>query len=222
MSTTMLLIAFGGLVVGALIVWGINYFKTKGKNPQAMISAAGAIVSEAKVLNDDIGKALLPAPLSTIIDRIIQAAQVGVTSAEQKCNSAQITKEQKNQNAYTAAMNLLQIGGYDPTPEVQKAVKDMIETGVFDLKRWGTVSSMSSTAPDPVSPNESVKQAITNVVTQAVLPVAQEAANTTINQALGQAVNAVQGALSPQVIMKSATDQVSAAPVQTAQPIVNQ
>lgn len=189
----MLLIALGGLTVGAFVGWGIGYLKKTGKDPQAVLTTASTFINEAKVLNDDIGKLVFPASVESIIDRVIQVAQAGVHAAEQKCNSSQITKDQRNQNAYDAAMNMLKVAGYEPTPEIQQAVKDMIETGVFDMKKDVVTTDTVVTAPD-----QAVQQAIAGAVTQVVTPIAQQAASTAVNQAISQAATAVQGVLTPQ------------------------
>lgn len=193
-NVIMLLIALGSLVIGSVAGLGINFLVQKGKDPKVILNTADMVLGEAKTLNDDIGKVFLPAPVETIIDKVIQVSQAGVHAAEQRCNSDQITKEQKNQNAYDAAMNMLKIAGYEPTTEIQKAVKDMIETGVFDMNIDEVVKDALVTPPD-----QAVSKAIASAVTQVVTPIAQQAASTAVNQAISQAATAVQGVLTPQV-----------------------
>ncbi|KLU67839.1 hypothetical protein DEAC_c02460 [Desulfosporosinus acididurans] len=189
----MLLISVGSLVVGAGVGLGLGYLKKSGKDPQAILSTAETVISEAKVVNDDIGKLVLPAPVESAADKIIQFAQVCVHSAEQKYNSSQITKDQRNQNAYDAAMNMLKIAGYEPTLEIQKAVKDMIETGVFDMN-----SSASSEEAGQTAPDQAVSQAIATKVKQVVTPIATQAANDAVQQAINQTAQAFSGAVTPQ------------------------
>lgn len=205
-SLIMLLLAVVVIVAVGGVGWGIGYFASKGKNPQEIIKTADTIVDGVKTLNDDVGKILIPGPVESIIDRVIQVAQAGVHTAEQMCNSNQINKDQRNQTAYDAAMNLLNIAGYQPTPEIQKGVKDMLELGVFDLKNQGDVVL-------PAAPDQAVHQAVADVVKETVTPIAQQAASDAIKQAISQTVQAVQGALAPQV----AQAQVAQADTQSAQ-----
>ncbi|MDQ7092114.1 hypothetical protein REC12_00735 [Desulfosporosinus sp. PR] len=160
-NVIMLLIALGSLVVGSVAGLGINYLAQKGKDPKTILNTADNVLGQAKTLNDDIGKVFLPAPVESIIDKVIQVAQAGVHAAEQRCNSDQITKDQRNQNAYDAAMNMLKIAGYEPTAEIQQATKDMIETGVFTLN-----STAPATENTPVAPAQAIQDAVTNAVTQ--------------------------------------------------------
>lgn len=90
-------------------------------------------------------------------------------------------------------MNMLKIAGYEPTPEIQKAAKDMIETGVFDMNKDGVTKDTLVTSPD-----QAVQEATSSAVKQVVTPIAQQAASTAVNQAISQAATAVQGVLTPQ------------------------
>ncbi|KLU64000.1 hypothetical protein DEAC_c39940 [Desulfosporosinus acididurans] len=214
-NVIMLLISLGSLIVGSVAGLGINFLVQKGKDPKVILSTADTVLGEAKALNDDIGKVVLPAPLETIIDKVIQVSQAGVHSAEQRCNSDQITKDQKNQNAYDAAMNMLKIAGYEPTPEIQKAVKDMIETGVFDMN-----SSSPSVETVPAVPDQAVSQAIASKVQQVVTPIATQAANDAVQQAISQTVQAFPGAVSSQAAQSTSDTQLAQtdSQAQTQQP----
>ena len=198
----MLLIAVGSLVIGAGAGLGINYLTKKGQDPQAILSTANTVISEAKILNDDVGKLILPAPIESVADKVIQFAQVCVNSAEQRCNSNQITKDQKNQNAYDAAMNMLKIAGYNPTPEIQQGIKDMIETGVFTLNNSVPAANVTATPPD-----QAVHQAIASAVTQVVTPIATQAANDAVQAAISQTAQAFQGAVTPQTVQPAVQSQ---------------
>jgi len=129
----MFLIVILVLVIGAGAGWGIGYLRQKGKDPKALLGTADTVLDGVKDANDTFGK-LLPAPVELIIDKVLKTAQAGVHAAQQLCDSSQLTEGQRNQEAFDIAMNLLKLEGYQPTPELEEAVKSAIETGVFVMK----------------------------------------------------------------------------------------
>ena len=118
---------------GAGAGWGIRYLTQKGKDPKALLNTADTVIDGVKTANDEFGK-FLPSPIEFIIDKVLQTAQAGVHAAQQLCDSDQLTEDQRKQKAFDTAMNLLKLEGYQPTPELEAAVKDAIETGVFVMK----------------------------------------------------------------------------------------
>ncbi|MDQ7094293.1 hypothetical protein REC12_11900 [Desulfosporosinus sp. PR] len=213
-NVIMLLIALGSLVIGGIASLGINYLTQKGKNPQAMLNTANTVISGVETANGVIGE-LLPGPVESIVDKILKTAQAGVHAAQQLCDSNQLTEDQRKQKAFDSAMNLLKLEGYTPTPELETAVKDAIETGVFVLKSINPKPQVADTTP--VAPAQAIQDAVTNAVTQAVSPIAQQAANNAVNQAITQAVSAVQGALAPQAAQTTQAAQTDQPQTQTAQ-----
>lgn len=143
----MFLIAAVTLLTGVGIGVGINYLFQKGKEPTAMLTTADTVIGELKTANDTFGK-YLPAPVESIVDLVIKAAQAGVHAAQQMYNSDRLTQDERNQKAFDAAMNLLKVGGYEPTPELEAAVKDMIETGVFVMKNIAKLDTGTVVVPD--------------------------------------------------------------------------
>ncbi|WP_088227772.1 hypothetical protein [Desulfosporosinus sp. FKB] len=209
-NVIMLLISLGSLVVGSVAGLAINYLVQKGKDPKVILNTADMVLGEAKTLNDDIGKVFLPAPAEMVIDKVIQVSQAGVHAAEQRYNSSQIAKDQKNQNAYDAAMNMLKIAGYEPTPEIQKAVKDMIETGVFDMN-----SSAPAEETAPAATDQAVSQAIASKVKQVVTPIATQAANDAVQRVISQTAQAFSGAVTPQAAQATPDTQIAQPDPQT-------
>lgn len=193
-NIVMLMIALVCLAAGAGANWGISYLKQKGKDPKAMLNTADTVLGEVQTVNDGLG-VFLPAPIESITDKIIKTARAGVHAAQQLCNSNQLTEDQRKQKAFDAAMNLLKLEGYAPNPELETAVKDMIETGVFALKNFGKAPAAD---PAPAAPDQAVHQAIANAVTQVVTPIATEAASNAVQQAISQTAQAFQGAVTPQ------------------------
>ncbi|EGW36423.1 hypothetical protein [Desulfosporosinus sp. OT] len=214
MSTNlvMFLISIATLLVGSGGTWLLT---KKSKDPKAILATADTVIDEVKTANDTFGK-LLPAPVESIVDLVIKAAQAGVHGAQQLCNSDQLTQDERNGKAFDAAMNLLKVGGYEPTPELETAVKDMIETGVFVMKSIDKSSiartdasvplDSSQSVPDPASavmvadpstpaqsdaaasPQPTVQEAVTQAIRQTVQPVAQQTADQTVQDIIAEAV----------------------------------
>lgn len=193
-NLVMLLIAFGFLVAGAAGSITFNYLAQKGKDPKAILDTADTVIGEVKDVNDTLGK-LLPAPVESLAELVIKFSQAGVHAAQQLCNSNQLTEDQRKQKAFDAAMNLLKLEGYEPTPELETAVKDMIETGVFALKNIVKAPAADTTS---AAPDQAVHQAIAQAVTQVVTPIATQAASDAVQQAISQTAQAFQGAVTPQ------------------------
>lgn len=168
----------------------------------------------------------MPAPVEFIIDKVLQTAQAGVHAAQQLCDSDQLNEDQRKQKAFDSAMNLLKLEGYEPTPELETAVKDAIETGVFVMKNIVKPSAAKSDAPvpsdssqgttapepavvavDPPAPIQStmttaqptVQQTVTQAIQQAVQPVAQQAADQAVKDIIEQAIQSGVKQIQPSV-----------------------
>ncbi|KLU66781.1 hypothetical protein DEAC_c14490 [Desulfosporosinus acididurans] len=116
-------------------------------------------------------------------------------------------------------MNLLKLEGFTPTPELEDAVKGAIEAGKFAVNNayWNTTPKQEeqvAAVASAVPPDQAVQVAVTNAVTQAVIPIAQQAASDAVNQAITQVAQAAQGALSPQPVQPAQMDQQAQAPTQ--------
>lgn len=199
--------AFALLVGGLAGGLGINYLAKRGKDPKSILATANTVISEAKTANDTFGK-LLPAPVESIVDLVIKAAQAGVHAAQQLCNSDQLTQDERNQKAFDTTMNLLKVGGYEPTPELQAAVKDMIETGVFIMKNIDKPSVVKADAPvladsslsipDPVSVVAVADpKPITEVIQQTIDQVGEQAKTQAVHDLTSKFAAVVQEATQP-------------------------
>jgi len=207
----MFLIAILILVIGAGAGWGITNLTQKGKDPKSLLGTADTVIDGVKSANDTFGK-LIPAPIEFIIDKVLQTAQAGVHAAQQLCDSDQLTEDQRKQKAFDSAINLLKLEGYQPTPELEAAVKDAIETGVFVMKnivkssvavpeaqKTGETTAVPESvtvSADPSAPTQTtevsaqptVQQAVTQAIRQTVQPVAQQAAYQTVQDIIAEAV----------------------------------
>lgn len=132
------------------------------------------------------------------------------SAAQQLCDSSQLTEDQRKQKAFDSAMNLLKLEEYQPTPELEAAVKDAIETGVFVMKNIvkpsakqdalvpSDSSSQGIPAPVPVTvaadqsvtaqTQTTVQEAVTQAIRQTVQPVAQQTADQTVQDIIAEAV----------------------------------
>lgn len=207
-NLVMFLISIATLLVGSGGTWLLT---RKSKDPKALLATADTVIDEVKAANDTFGK-YLPAPVESIVDVVIKVAQAGVHAAQQMCNSDQLPQDERNQKAFDAAMNLLKVGGYEPTPELEAAVKDMIETGVFVMKNIAkpdiqtvvvpdmttiTYAPAMTTTADPsvpaqsdttASPQPTVQETVSQAIRQTVQPIAQQAADQAVQDVIDQAV----------------------------------
>jgi len=213
MSTNliMFLIVILILVIGAGTGWGITYLTQKGKDPKAMLNTADTVIDGVKSANDTFGK-LIPAPAEFIIDKILQTAQAGVHAAQQLCNSSQLTEEERKQKAFDTAMNLLKLEGYQPTPELEAAVRDAIETGVFVMKNIvkpkvvvpevlpGAVVVTTDQAPSVDTISLSDPKSIVDVVANTIDQVGEQAKAQAVHDLTQKFAAIVQEAVAPPVV----------------------
>lgn len=224
MSTNliMFLIAIVALVIGAGGTW---FLTQKGKDPKALLGTADTVIDSAKTANDTFGK-LIPAPIEFIIDKVLQTAQAGVHAAQQLCDSSQLTEDERKQKAFDSAMNLLKLQGYTTTPELEAAVKDAIETGVFVMKNivkpnvattvvntsqaptvpplpvQPTTTSeptVTASADAPASPVVTIQQAIAQGIKDKLTPVAQQQGEQTVQEIIDTTVNGMVNKVNPSV-----------------------
>ena len=187
------------LLAGVALTLVGQYLIKKGKDPTNMLATAGAVLTEVQTANESFGK-FLPAPAESIIDVVIRVAQAGVHSAQQLFNSNQLTQDERNKKAFDASINLLKVGGYTPTPELETAIKDMIETGVFVMK---SVSPQLATAAlatpiKPDAPDAPDTPVVVPTDTAPVTELAPSADTATAAQSLQDIVNqGIRTALQP-------------------------
>jgi len=203
MDMNLLLASIGSLVVGAGGTKGLPYLYNKFKREPGVV--LNGIINEVQSVNETIGKLFLPAPVESIITKIIQVVQTGVLGAEQLCNSSQLTDNQRKQKAFDTAINLLKLEGYTPTPEMETAIKDVIEAGVFIMKSSTSSAAITkepdtiSVAPDikvaaPIQPTSgvggqaTVQQAVDQGIRQILEPIAQQTADQTVKAVVDSAV----------------------------------
>lgn len=189
MSTNliMFLIAIVVLVIGAGGGW---FLAQKGKDPKSLLSTADTVIDSAKSANDTFGK-LIPAPIEFIIDKVLQTAQAGVHAAQQLCDSSQLTEDERKQKAFDSAMNLLKLEGYQQTPELEKAVKDAIETGVFVMKnivKPSVAATVVNTSQATVVPAASVQPTTAGEATTSAPADSSTPSTVTIQQAVAQGI----------------------------------
>ena len=145
----MFLLTILTLLIGAGAGFGITYLIQKGKDPKTLLGTVGTVLDGVTTANDTFGK-LIPAPAEFLITKVLLTAQAGVHAAQQLYDSSQLTEDERKQKAFEAAMNLLKLEGYQPTPELEVAVKDAIETGVFVMKNINKPSVVTPVVVTPV------------------------------------------------------------------------
>lgn len=219
----MLIIAILALVIGSGGTWLLT---KSGKNTSAILNTADTVVDGLKTANDTLGK-LLPSPVEVIIDKVLQTAQAGVHAAQQLYDSSQLSEDERKQKAFETAMNLLKLEGYVPTPELEAAVRDAIETGVFvmknitgsEVKADAPVTTESAPAetvtPDTAADVTAEPKPITQVIADTLDQVGEQAKTQARNDLTEKLTAVVQGA-----VQSSVVDPVPApAPVPSPEPM---
>lgn len=226
-NIAMILFIVLALGIGLVFGWELKIIWTKGNGSKDLLGTADTVIDGVKSANDTFGK-LIPAPLEFIIDKVLQTAQAGVHAAQQLCDSSQLTEDQRKQKAFDSAMNLLKLEGYQSTPELEKAVKDAIETGVFVMKNIVktsvavpvvdvTQAAAVSPVPGPVQPTVAgetitttptdapapsvvtIQQAVAQGIKDKLTPVAQQQGEQTVQEIINTTVNDAVNKVNPSV-----------------------
>lgn len=137
MNTMQIALVIIGLCVAAIIGagYGIHYATKKGVNIGAGISTADALTDAISSAFNTL-KPLLPAsPAISIIEGIIDLADVGVNAAEKLYKTATIEKDQRKSEAKEFVYNSLKAAGVEITPEIEEVIDGAITGAVAVLPK---------------------------------------------------------------------------------------
>ena len=113
-----IIIVCSAAIVGA--GFGIKYAQSKNVNVSNIIESAGTVSDTANEVFDKI-KVLLPqTPALTIIETVLDLAEVGVNAAEKLYKTATIGKDDRYQSATEFVTDALKTAGVEITPEIEK------------------------------------------------------------------------------------------------------
>lgn len=183
MNTSSLVLLVVALFVGISVGIVLSLFKAKVKTtPKALLGAADTVIDDVKAAADTVGSVLLPAPENAILDKVLQAAQAGVHKAQQLFDNEQVTEDQRKQVAHDAAVNLLKVAGIKSSPEIETAIDDAIESGVFTMKNI-VLPQAKAVSPITVAPVVSADK-LTSPALASVAKAVQEEAQKASDQAV--------------------------------------
>lgn len=133
------LLISGGIIVVAIIAFfgallGMQKAIRSGADVSKIIKTTDNIVDGVEALNNTIGKALLPDPIESIVDKVIRIAQVSVQTSQQLFESGQLPPDSRKDEAVRFAKQLLQLEGKEITPELEKVINGAVEGAVYALK----------------------------------------------------------------------------------------
>lgn len=125
-----IIIVCSAAIVGA--GFGIKYAQSKNVNVSNIIESAGTVSDTANEVFDKI-KGLLPqTPALTIIETVLDLAEVGVNAAEKLYKTATIGKDDRYQSATEFVTDALKTAGVEITPEIEKVIEGAI-TGAVEM-----------------------------------------------------------------------------------------
>lgn len=125
-----IIIVCSAAIVGA--GFGIKYAQSKNVNVSNIIESAGTVSDTANEVFDKI-KVLLPqTPALTIIETVLDLAEVGVNAAEKLYKTATIGKDDRYQSATEFVTDALKTAGVEITPEIEKVIEGAI-TGAVEM-----------------------------------------------------------------------------------------
>ncbi len=130
-TLTIIISVVAGVVLALLVLFPL--LKKRGTKTEEIIQAALTGIKGVNSLADAL-KVIFPQNAAiSIVDKIIDYAQIGVEKAEQLYYINEITGEQRKQEAINFVYQSLELAGIEVTPEVKVIVDGCIEAAVLGL-----------------------------------------------------------------------------------------
>lgn len=145
MDLTMVIIVFG---VGFAITacgWMVTLLRSKGVNVQGGVNTAQRVLDVADTVTD-AAAAIVPSPVTSALQKIVDAAKVGVNSAEQLYLNGSITADQRKAEAEKVLKTALGIDGIAYEGDVASLGDSAIEAAVKALPKTGAKEAVAGTA----------------------------------------------------------------------------
>ncbi|WP_413778149.1 hypothetical protein [Caproicibacterium sp. XB1] len=145
MDLTMVIIVFGvGFAVTAC-GWVVTLLRSKGINVQGGVDSAQKVLDVANTVTD-AAAAIVPSPITFALQKIVDAAKIGVNSAEQLYCNGSITAEQRKSEAEKVLKTALGLDGVAYEGDVASLGDSAIEAAVKALPKTGAKEPVVSTA----------------------------------------------------------------------------
>ncbi|MBE6723136.1 MAG: hypothetical protein E7572_11815 [Ruminococcaceae bacterium] len=125
--------------------WIVTLLRSRGVNVQSGVDTAQRVLDVADTVTD-AAAAIVPSPVTSALQKIVDAAKIGVNSAEQLYCNGSIAADQRKTEAEKVLKTALGLDGIAYEGDVASLGDSAMEAAVKALPKTGTKEAVVGTA----------------------------------------------------------------------------